>query len=225
MRFDGFVPPPIGVTVRDGAIGTAATSAGSLLWTVLPGGSLPAGLLQSYCIDIFQDINFGQTVNDYSVSELHASPVYTAGGYMSADRANALRELVTDVSAHASYGSPFAFTDSVHAAGFQLAVWEIVFEGDHTQLISGLLSLSGGDFKVLSGSSAAVNQANAFLGLLNGSPSTANVMALTSPTAQDVAVLLPTTAPISAPVPEPASLLTWSMLGLLGLVRRRVSRS
>ncbi|MBI3466181.1 MAG: hypothetical protein HY000_24470 [Planctomycetes bacterium] len=222
MRFDGFVPPALGVTIRDGAIGTHATSAGLLNWTILPGGDLAAGTLQSYCIDIFQDIDFGQTVSDYSISQLESSPVYAPGGFMTADRANSLRELVTDVTA--LHGSPFSFSSSILAAGFQLAVWEIVFEDDLTQPLGGTLSLSNGDFKVTSGSSAAVSQANAFLALLNGSSSSANVLALTSPTAQDVAVLLPTTVPWTGAVPEPASLLSWSVLGLIGLGWRRLRR-
>jgi hypothetical protein len=223
MRFDGFVPPALGVTIRDGTVGTHATAAGLLSWTVFPGGDVPAGILQSYCIDIFQGIDYGETVNDYSINSLEHSPVYTPGGFMTADRAGYLRELVTDVTA--VYGSPFSFSSSILAAGFQLAVWEIVFEDDLTLPLTGSVSLSNGDFKVTSGSSAAVSQANSFLTLLNNSPSNSSVLALTSPTVQDMAVLLPTTVPWSSPLPEPASLLSWSVLGLIGLGWRRLRKA
>lgn len=109
-----------------------------------------------------------------------------------------------------------AVTDGLTAAGFQVAIWEIV-EDTGTGL-----DLSSGSFSAVdaSGYGGVVAQAQSFLdGLGSAATGDYTISFLSSPTSQDVV----TADPIPfAPVPLPASGLL--LLGTAGLLMRRKSK-
>ena len=108
-----------------------------------------------------------------------------------------------------AFGS-LTLTSNAQSAGFQLALWEIIYE------TTGTLSVGNGNFTA-SGNTGAVNFANTLLGnLVSAGPVTQvyNLTCLESQNGQDLVT--------ASPVPLPAAgLLLLAALGGLGLARRR----
>ena len=86
---------------------SGSTSAGGFA-TVLNGGPT----FETYCVDLYQFINFGTTYTDYS------GPTFSHV-FNNAAAAADLGRL---------YATAGARTDAQHEAAFQLAVWEIAYE-------------------------------------------------------------------------------------------------
>lgn len=148
----------------------------------------------SWCVDIFQHTYFGQTVNDYSLTDGSTA--------LGASRADALGRLATQA---------LPLVNNAAASGaFQLAIWEIVNE------------TAGGPYDLTSGNFLASNVSNGSLGLAQswlanlGSLNHYVVNVWRSNSRQDLASFDRVT------VPEAGSL-TMLGLGLLaaGFVRRR----
>ena len=93
-------------------------------------------------------------------------------------------------------------SSDTRAAAFQLAIWEIINETN----TSGW-DLNSGTFRA-SASSTTINTAETWLSELNGLPPRANLMALTSATAQDYVVQAPV---VQSPAPPGV------VLGLCGI--------
>ena len=70
------------------------------------------GDVTSWCVDIFQHTHFGQTVNDYALTD--------GATALGAGRADALGRLATQSLASVS--------NAASSGAFQLAIWEIVNE-------------------------------------------------------------------------------------------------
>ena len=108
-----------------------------------------------------------------------------------------------------------SITDSVSAAGFQVALWEIIEDTDPN---NAPFDLNSGNFKMTSGEAAVKNAADGFLGGLAGAPTGQyKYTFLESKDGQD----LVTVAPV--PVPAAGLLLLTGLGGFAALRRRRKS--
>ena len=148
----------------------------------------------SWCVDIFQSTNFGQTAYDYSLA--------VGATALGAARSDALGRLATR-----AYGS---VTNAASSGAFQLAIWEIVNETSGTPY-----NLASGNFRASNATNGSRALAQNWLNNL-GSANQYAVSVWQSPTRQDLAVFKRVT------VPEAGSL-TMLSLGLVaaGIARRR----
>jgi hypothetical protein len=107
-------------------------------------------------------------------------------------------------------------SDADHAAGFQLALWNVLYDSDTT--------VSGNTGFYVSGSSNAVNDANAYLAdMANHTGSSVTLARLTSTSRdpQHQGFITPNTVPLTL-VPEPPAMpLVLTALAVLGLVETR----
>lgn len=174
--------------------------------TYSPGAPRVSG--PAYCTEV-EGWRFGSwyTMNIRPVSEtpLTSGPSDTGGGPMAGAKAEALKELWGRFIGQTG-------TDNVACAAFQLAVWEIVYEDLYVQSPPGWNVLSG-KFKARADAgnpTLAINQANLWLGQVNGSGPKANLYGLSLGGVQDVIV-----------TPEPATTVLLALGGLAMLVRNR----
>jgi len=172
-------------------------------------GTIGAGQLQgtyngssflTYCTDLFQSFSWGRTYT-YVLVDNDSARGFTG------TQADRLGKLYTVAA-----GSATNTTDSV---AFQLAVWELLYEG-----LPG--DVTSGDFHLLSGATNEQrNRANAWLTTVldPGASRSFDAQRLFSSVAQDFVVFTP--RPPQG-VPEPAGYgLAALALGLLWLTRRR----
>jgi len=148
----------------------------------------------SWCIDIFQNTYFGQTVNDYTLTD--------GATAIGAARSDALGRLATDALSSVS--------NAASSGAFQLAIWEIVNETSGNPY-----SLTSGNFRASSVSNGSLALAQSWLDNL-GSLNQYAVSVWRSGSRQDLAAFDRVT------VPEAGSL-TLLGLGLVaaGVARRR----
>lgn len=181
---------------------------GAYRWNVNTGDVPTAvgGVFHTFCIDFSQDISFNGVYN-YDTSTPLASdprpiaPHNIAGNPvtgMGVEKAEAIEEL---------YGLHFAElgSDADKIAGFQMAIWEIIYEDQSNQLGSlaqTTLDVSAGPyFRETNADVAAIADANNDLAsLFNGTnPATrtlrtdklASLVALTSDVSQDQLIMVP----------------------------------
>lgn len=128
-----------------------------------------------------------------------------------------------DINLHrlfAEVGASSRVDTTIDSAAFQLAIWEILFEGTTTSPYS----VSTGDFKavgdpVSADATASINQANSWLaGLGTGTPTNA-LFFLTNPDRQDFITDIP--IPTLFQTPEPASLALLGIGMLAAIATRR----
>lgn len=166
------------------------------------GGGSAGGLLASlngsasfetYCVDLYQHIGFGETYTDYTLPNT--------------------THTFANSNAYADLGRLYAtagpIADSVHEAAFQIAVWEIAYETTNLyNLADGSAVFSGGS----AATSGALTLASGWLSTLaNGAHPSISV--LESREHQDM---------IFAPVPEPETYsLLIAGLAVVGFVARR----
>lgn len=152
----------------------------------------------SWCVDIFQHTYFGQTVNDYSLTD--------GATALGAARSDALGRLATQAL-------PLV-TNAASSGAFQLAIWEIVNE-----TAGNAYNLGSGNFTAANVSNGSLSLAQGWLSNL-GSLNQYAVSVWRSGSRQDLAVFDRVT------VPEAGSL-TLLGLGLLaaGFARRRSASS
>ena len=148
----------------------------------------------SWCVDIFQHTYFGETVNNYSLTN--------GASALGAARADALGRLATE-----AYGS---VTNAASSGAFQLAIWEIVNENSGNPY-----NLGAGNFRADSVSNGSLTLAQQWLNNLGGVNHYV-VSVWQSQSRQDLAVFE------RVSVPEAGSL-TMLGIGLLaaGVARRR----
>ncbi len=167
---------------------SGAGSAGGLLASLNGGPSF-----ETYCVDLYQHIGFGETYTDYTLPNT--------------------THTFANNRAYADLGRLYATAgpvdDAVHEAAFQIAVWEIAYEaGNMYNLSAGSAIFSGGTAET----SGALTIASGWLSTLtNGAhPS---IAVLDSTGHQDM---------IYAPVPEPETYsLLLGGLAAIGFVARR----
>ena len=170
--------------------------------TVDAGGTALGSTFQGFCADYFQPVAAGETYN------------YTPGAITS------LPDVGTDATKLARiqglfdhfYGSIAG--DAEKSAAFQLAVWELTYDG------AGTLDLSSGVFSASGGSSVGIAQG--WMNILNDPNAPAatshyTLLGLFSPTNQDQITAIPDVNP----VPAPAGVVLAVIGGGLVLARRR----
>jgi hypothetical protein len=148
----------------------------------------------SWCVDIFQNTYFGQTVNDYTLTD--------GATALGAARTDALGRLATQALS--------SVTNAASSGAFQLAIWEIVNETPGSAY-----SLTDGNFRASSVTNGSLALAQGWLSNL-GSLNQYAVSVWRSGSRQDLATFDRVT------VPEAGSL-TMLGLGLVAAVvaRRR----
>lgn len=151
-------------------------SAGQFYWTrnaANPGTYVNKNVatsMNTFCIEPDQDVV--DQIANYTVSDLTSTGRGTTGP-LTTTQANNIRELWGRF--HTA-----ALADGTHAAAFQMAIWELVCDGDK--------NLSTGTFSVDSTTSTDVavkKQAQCWLNSLTGCGPKANLLALVSCTDQD----------------------------------------
>jgi hypothetical protein len=189
-----------------------STSAGVFNWTSVPGGMANLGSFDAFCIELTQDVNYGGTYV-YNIDALQDGPTPgtdTGGpgvnGPMGPAKAAQISELWGRYFNSIFTGSPAQ--QNINAAAFQIGVWDIVFGSK--------LSLAEGNFVADDVSDPSVILAQSWLNSLDGSGPMANMVALDSPTNQDMVTAVPGPLFIIS-VPEAATGIT-GILGLAALV-------
>jgi hypothetical protein len=172
--------------------------------------SPPTTSIFFWCAELSQTFSFG------------ASPPYV---YQLNPLSNTLlSQLFTEVGGSGSIlsgASSEAKTDL--SAAFQLAIWEILFEGG----TYGGLNVSSGNFKATGDHDGdAIAQANIWLAALNaGSPAGTALYLLHNDNNQDFITDTNTPPGITVPEPSPLPLLGVGILGLIFVMRRRTQQA
>jgi hypothetical protein len=137
------------------------------------------GSFVGWCVDIFQPINFGETVNDYTLT--------TGVAAFGAARSDSLGRLATLALGQVN--------NAATSGAFQLALWELVNE------ISGNpLSLTANNFRAGSVTNGSATTAQGWLNGIGNVTSQYTVSVWQSRSRQDLVVFE------RVPVPEPGSL-------------------
>jgi hypothetical protein len=179
MTFDG-LPLSNAVSVIVGAT-TVNTQAGILQWTRTGGDhpGLPSGSFGSVCVEIDQFLR-STTYDVINVEDGPKPGVALGAGPMGPAKANMLAKL------WAAYWND-AQGDAAKGAAFQLAVWEVVYDGG--------TDLFDGDFQANYASLGAapqwVQDAQGLLDALPGLTATSSLAILSSMRDQDQLVLVP----------------------------------
>jgi hypothetical protein len=153
----------------------SATNPGTFASSPTPGEKFG-----TFCLEPDQEFPSGANVA-YSVINLESDP---ENGPMGAAKASAIRELWGRF--HTAIGN-----NNTNAAAFQIAVWEIVTDTGR--------NLSTGVFRAGAANpteTAIKNQAQSWLNQITGTGPKANLLALASPTDQDLVFEVPTLSPL-----------------------------
>jgi hypothetical protein len=200
-----------------------STTAGYMNWTVNSSSGLPFAAPSSFYGFCIQWGEFtGSNVTFGVTSALQTAPQGSPPGVpMGATAATALNRLFDN------HFSPTGLTGT-NATAFQLAVWEIVYEGVNNT--AGPYSLASGGFSVSSAPAAAVSTATTWLNNLFTDPIQTNygVYALTSADPngfqdQVIGIIVNGGGDPNVDVPEPATM-SLLMVSSFGAVVYRVRR-
>lgn len=157
-------------------------------------GTWNSGDIVFWCIELTQFFGFGGNYSDY-VASAPDNPTFTMLGQLF----------------HEAYGA--ATADAQHSAAFQLAIWEIVYDGD--------LDLHAGGFHVTSGDAATIAIAQGWLAALGNFTDNYNLVLLHSDSHQDFVTFGKPFDRITVPEPSPLALLAVGLLALVVVGRVR----
>ncbi len=162
----------------------------------------------TFCVDLDQYVYQGQDYNFVDPSSIPTPDGDTPYNPMGSTRAAYLAELFGE-HYHQLFDGP---NDATDRQGFQLAVWEIVYED-----LSNSFSATGGDFWVEGDAGTARDRANDFLSTIDGDGPTLRLLGLENAVdggAQDFVTVIP--------IPG-AVLLGVLGLGLVARVKRHIA--
>lgn len=193
-----FVPPTT-INVSSVAPGTAVAYADLQAGQFT--GTLNGASFLTYCTELTQSFNFGQTYTDYSVVDGVAAWGATASLQ--------LDKLMT-AAIQASYP-----TDSDTSALIQASIWEILYE-----TVGGTHSFTSGTFTASSNVASTQNVLTNGINwsALDGSPVAYHVSQLHSETGQDFMVIT------AVPEPSTYALMFAGLVGIGFVARRRAPR-
>jgi hypothetical protein len=158
------------------------------------------GQFWTFCVEVRQHVGYGTTYTDYLGRNLEDAPVPGVGaggtggtaGSMQLVKADAIRELLGYTTGTLGVDVASSTLDKIDAAALQIAIWEIVFEDAPNTA----WNTADGEFRITSNSAdsdAAEARANGWLTHIRTNtvaPTTLNVIAITSSTAQDQLVVI-----------------------------------
>ncbi|WP_371056002.1 VPLPA-CTERM sorting domain-containing protein [Rhodosalinus sp. K401] len=165
-----------------------------------------AGDFVAFCLDIFNNLNLG-TRGDYEVTTTPYIGATTSSPGDISDRIGDVQRLFNTAYAGVD------LSDDNQSAGFQLALWEVVFEDS---VSSTGFDLASGDFTVTNASSSLRNTAQGYLdGIFGANTGNYQLTYLESTQGGQNLVTM-------APIPLPAGgVLLLGALGGLAVARRR----
>lgn len=237
-KYNGHAISASGATGHVGTTDISTGSGGAFSWDLLtntsgvPLATYPTGAnafqptggsspnLITYCLEVNSLI---------ASNPVTFEAVVDIGTYLGSAAAGNAMELLWQ-----SYFSAVLSGGATEAAAFQLAVWELKYDGAADVLLSNtktdyLTATHGsasamGNFSATPTNSAIVALANSWLHSIftSGQTATTVLVALVDNSGQDqLAVRDPSSIPNVGAVPEPASLAVWSVLGLFGIAAGR----
>ena len=193
-------------------------------------GLTKGGTFQAFCIELNQSVSTNSWV-DYQITPLSDSPNPGTGipgvNGMGAAKATALQKLWFSYFAD-------ALISNVNAAAFQLAVWEIVYEGEVGEADgTPAYNVGNGNFRYMTTGSTAntiKNLANTYLAGYANATGLANLIALSANGKQDmVTALPPPPPPVVGVVPLPsavyAGMALLSAAGGMSYLRRQALKA
>ncbi len=193
------------------------TTAGLFQWVVNSSTSddISAGqALNSFCVELLQNVHVG---NSYDYEVVDPTEVPAPNGFldpgMSTEQASMISSLFDQHWDDANDGS------SLSAAAFQIAVWEIVYEGGQVDFGDGSSAATGFNTQdgwfTASNNNGATDLADQWLASLFNNGVAAALIGFFSPGAQDQITIVP--------LPAPVALAGLGLLGV-GLGRRRIAQ-
>ncbi len=159
-------------------------------------GTWNSSAIVFWCIELTQYFGFGGNYTDYTAS----LPGNSSFGM--------LGQLFNE-----AYGTT---TDARHSAAFQLAIWEIIYDGD--------LDLHAGGFHVTSGDAATITLAQGWLNALGNFSDTYNLVWLHSDSHQDFVTFGRPFVDLRSTVDEPAPLALLAAALVVAFAGRRIRR-
>ena len=180
------------------------------------GQLLDNGWIGGFCMDIPQSL-FSSTATYQLVNVADGpNPTGFLGGPMGQQKADYLAELWgRHFDEQWVSGSSWTYLQKQSAEAFQIAIWEIIYEG-MPATPDGWNVKSDGTYGQLGfkASEADRDLANQWLSSLDGTGPMANLMALTNAHYQDILIAIPHS------VPEPATLIILALGGMLLRIKK-----
>lgn len=164
------------------------------------------------CLEVVQEISWGGTYT-FQAKSLVGAP--NPGGEIATHaQANLIQSLFQ--LAYPDVGAMSASAARIAAGAFQIALWKLEYDGASSNFATGRMRLTNaptGDAATMMANAASLLNQLALLPTNNDPNGHPNVWALTNSGNQDqlYGIVVPA-EPQTSPVPEPASLIVWSVL-------------